>query len=402
MILRLWRITTAPGADFELPHVFPLVSDDALLRRFFGNSDMGFPVSRHSQETRNDKDQVVGDPTFVPTQQDTGLIRRPLISLGLWLFGGSQFLSFSPIFVKATYWYLGLDLVVEQNQRRTFELALNKDECNFFQAGNLVLFHTLHSHFPHESFRKLPDCRKCRSCPIFLRAIANLRSMHQHSQWKQKRRSGVMWHSLGLRTLIRETTTSFERGWLQVPTYLSVTTLSWKLQAIGLVETVTAIPRHSCYWHETSWAACVGLSLSPRQCEKHGCNPWRIWLTLTDLIVYRWPFWRSLKCLDLRDPLLSACFYDNWHLSTLSWAPSPRTPLGSSTAPEGRILRVPKSIPGGSGAPCSWYQQSLHAKCTIPKASSSVEISPGHERPWTFPKIKSYEFYGYGMICSFF
>ena len=169
-----------PGADFELPHVFPLVSDDALLRRFFGNSDMGFPVSRHSQETRNDKDQVVGDPTFVPTQQDTGLIRRPLISLGLWLFGGSQFLSFSPIFVKATY--LGLDLVVEQNQRRTFELALNKDECNFFQAGNLVLFHTLHSHFPHESFRKLPDCRKCRSCPIFLRAIANLRSMHQHSQ----------------------------------------------------------------------------------------------------------------------------------------------------------------------------------------------------------------------------
>ena len=164
--------------------------------------------------------------------------------------------------------------------------------------------------------------------------------------------------------------------------------------------TVTAIPRHSCYWHETSWAACVGLSLFPRQCEKHGCNPWRIWLTLTDLIVYRWPFWRSLKCLDLRDPLLSACFYDNWHLSTPSWAPS-QGPLGSATAPEGRILRVPKSIPGGSGAPCSWYQQSLHAKCTIPKASSSVEMSLG-QRPWKFPKIKSYEFYGYGMIWTFF
>jgi hypothetical protein len=189
MILRLWRITTVPGADFELPHVFPRVSDDALLRRFFGNSDMGFPVSRHSQETRNDKDQVVGDPTFVPTQQDTD--PQAFVSLGRWLFGGSQFLSFSPIFVKATYWYLGLDLVVEQNQRRTFELALNKDECNFFQAGNLVLFHTLHSHFPQESFRKLPDCRMSQ--------LSHFSTCYCQSTFdastqpvKAKRRSGVM------------------------------------------------------------------------------------------------------------------------------------------------------------------------------------------------------------------
>lgn len=61
---------------------------------------------------------------------------------------------------------------------------------------------------------------------------------------------------------------------------------------------------------------------------------------------------KEFEVSDLRDPLLSACFYDNWHLSTPSWAPS-QGPLGSATAPEGRILRVPKSIPGGSGAPCS-------------------------------------------------
>ena len=153
-------------------------------------------------------------------------------------------MSFSPIFVKATY--LGLDLVVEQNQRRTFELALNKDECNFFQAGNLVLFHTLHSHFPKESFRKPPDCRKCRSCPIFYVLLPiYVRCINTASESREKIRCDVTltWTEdldQGNYNLIRKRMIAGANLFVRNNPEL-------KIAGDWVGGTVTAIPRHSCY-----------------------------------------------------------------------------------------------------------------------------------------------------------